>query len=169
MVNASVGVLRYAFQEAKDILEVQSGSLSNLRSNAATILGFDGVILGISVAGFTFLRNQGLRILDFPLAMIPLGLAALALLASTLMSASCLLPKRLVGGLPVKQLVEVIDYDVDEPEFIAQAIRAYERFVNRNIEVLESTETAQSRAARALRWGIILYAIGVAALLYQGV
>lgn len=169
MVKASLEVLRHAYNEAKDILHLQSGSLANFRSNAATILGFDGVILGIGVAGFTFLRDQGLRIVDFPFATIPIALATLAILVSTFLGAWCLLPKRLVGGLPAKKLVEVMEYEVHEPEFIGEAVLAYERFIQRNWKVLKVTAIAQSGAAWALVAGIVLYGVGIGVLLYGGV
>lgn len=169
MSEASVEVLRHSFQEAKDLIQVQSESLGHLRHNASALLGFDGVIFGLAVAGFTFIRSEGTRIIDFPLGTALLAIGTLAILASTLFAAWCLRPKQLVGGLPSHRLVEVIDYDVAEPEFLAQAIRAYDRFVARNSYEVEATAKLQGRAALALVLGILMYMAGAGVLLYQGV
>lgn len=168
MVRATVDVLRYAYQEAKDILQVQSGSLVNLRNNASTLLGFGGVILGLGVAGFTFLTGRvGPGIApNIAVALFASGMAAIV--ASASLAMWCLLPKQLIGGLPATRLVEVMDYDITEPDFIAQAVRAYGRFITANSRILESTAKAQSRATWGLLAGVVLYTAAGGVLLYLG-
>lgn len=169
MVEASVEVLRYAFQEAKDIVRTQAETLDNLRSNASTLLGFDGVVLSLGFAGFAFFRREGVRLLDVPAATIWLALGTLAILASTFLAGRCLFPRSLFGGLRADKLVAVMDHDVDETGFLVEAVRTYEQLIVANTEILDSTASDQSRAARALLFGMALYAVGAAVLIYHGV
>lgn len=168
MVQASVEVLRHVLQEAKDILDVQAESLASLRASASTLLGFDGVILGLGLAGFTFFRGEvGLLVDVGPLTGV-FATGTFVILASTFLATWCLLPKPWIGGLPATQLVEVMDYNIGEPEFIAQAVRAYERFIKTNAPILEDTALAQSWAARGLVGGVALYTVTAGALIYVG-
>lgn len=168
MVQASVEVLRHAYQEGKGLLHVQARSLVNLRANASTLLGFDGVILGLGVAGFTVFwrRTDLVSHPQFAVALFAAG--TLAVLSSTVAATWCLLPKRLVGGLPEQRLVEVMEYSVTEDAFLAQAIRAYARFIAANNRIIEGTSMAVSGAAWGLVAGIVLYTVAGGAVLYQG-
>lgn len=163
MPGPTAPALRLLFREAKDVLAAQLDALARMESKAEALARFNLLIVGFIVAGSAAATGRGGVPGGFPVPLLGGGFVLLVI--ATVLAIASYLKHDIVIGPAGRDIVQALQYDVDEQEILRQETQLYARGIRSNYLQMRVASRRLKWSLWCLTGGILLLSVAAIALI----